>query len=229
MEYDDIKKRLSPLNEITMPVEKEQEIANVIREATQAYLDKKVAPKLGRKRKWIGNVSAVVAGTVVTTGMIIVFHTRLLENASNTGATSNNTISNTASVNSTVPITYTQEQLTNVRTVANSVGVNACIPSRGLPGDVLTVVKNGGNELILDYKHIWVIESSKAIAEPYSIARKQTVDVGGVPGTFIVAGNNTFFGFRKGDTFIQIENLTPGQPVSLTHMKNIAESFQSVP
>lgn len=229
MEYDDIKKRLSPLNEITMPVEKEQEIANVIREATHAYLDNKVAPKLGRKRRWIGNVSAVVAGAVVTAGTIIVFHTRLLENASNTSATANNITINKASVNWTIPITYTKEQLANVRAVANSVSVNAWIPSRGLPGDVLTVVKNGGNELILDYKHIWVIESSRAIAEPYSIATKQTVNVGGVPGTFIVAGNNTFIGFRKGNTFIQIENLTPGQPVSLAHMKNIAESFQSVP
>lgn len=226
-DYDDIKKRLSPLNEIKMSAEKEQEITDAIHQAAQAYRDGRRAPRVKRP-KWIGHVSAVAAAVVAAAGMIIVLHTRLPAKTPNTSAATNNTTSNTTAVNSTVPITYTQAQLTNVRTVAKNVGVNAWIPSRVLPGDALTVWKSGGNELILDYKHIWLIESNKPIANPPGITQQKSVDMGGSSGTFIVAGNNTFMDFQKGGTYIQMENLTPDQPISLTNMKGIAESFELV-
>lgn len=227
-DYDDIQKRLSPLNEVNMPAESEQRIAEVIREASQAYQQKKHEPTRGRMQKWVGGASVVAAVAVAAVAVIMVLHTRLPEKTINTSATKN-TSSNTTATSSTVPITYTHKHLTNVRTVSKSVGVNAWIPSRGLPGDTLTTVKGGSNELILNYEHIWVVESNQVLAKPYySITRQQTVDVSGTPGTFIVADNNTSLFFRKGSTYIKVENLIDGAAISLTTLQSIAESFQPV-
>lgn len=226
--YDDIKKRLSPLNEITMSAETEQKIKNAIHYAAQAYRDGKRAPVRVKGLNWIGSVSAMAAAVVAAAGMVIVLHTRASERAANTSAAMNHTARNTTGIDSTAPIQYTPAQLTNVGVVAKDVGVSAWIPSRGLPGDTLTVVKNGGNQLILDYHHIWLIESNQAIANPAGITHRQSVDVGRHSGTFMVAGNNTFLDFREGTTYIQIENLTPDEPISLTDMKNTAESFRPI-
>lgn len=129
----------------------------------------------------------------------------------------------------TAPIHYTQTELGQIKQTAQTVGVAASIPYQGMPGDVLTIVKNGGKgNLILDYKNIWVIESTSPIGQPTDITTQSSVTVDGHAAMYMVGGQNSFLSFQSRSTYITIENLTPGNPISQQNMQTIGASFRTV-
>ncbi len=128
-------------------------------------------------------------------------------------------------------IGYSQAQLTQVQTTASKIGVKAFLPQTGTTGDQLSIVKNGGSSLVLDYKNIWIIESALPINLPTLIETEKESDISSsVKGQYITNNfqgqTNSFLYFQKGDTFISIQNLLPGNTLTDSQLSAIANSFE---
>ncbi|MHB1653946.1 MAG: M56 family metallopeptidase [Desulfitobacteriaceae bacterium] len=128
-------------------------------------------------------------------------------------------------------IGYSQAQLTQVQNTANKVGVKAFLPQTGTTGDQLTVVKNGGSSLVLDYKNIWIIESAQPINLPTLIDTDKKSEIPpSVMGQYITnnyrSQTNSFLYFQNGNTYISIQNLRPGNPITESQLSAIASSFE---
>ena len=149
-----------------------------------------------RNLGWIRSASAAAAVAVLAIGAILVSRAQLEQSVRHTTA-SHQTVS-------TVAIHYTPAQLQQVKMAAETVGVTPWIPTQGLTGEELTIVKNGGKgSLILDYKNIFVSEGTSAIAMSLGITSTKNLTIGNVPAEYITAQNqegqsNSFLYFSKG-------------------------------
>lgn len=124
------------------------------------------------------------------------------------------------------PVKYSQSQLTEVLNTAKKLGIKAFLPQVGTTGDQLTLIKNSGDSLVLDYENFWIVESTKQIPKPISPDQE--------PDTFSVNtweyittnfGNITYLYLQKGSTFICIENLK--SPLTEWQLMAIGSSFKS--
>ncbi|GEO28002.1 hypothetical protein AAC03nite_37870 [Alicyclobacillus acidoterrestris] len=225
MEYEDIQERLSVLRTVSMPFEREEDITSHLQNEIEKYKQRNRRKSWSRQLGGIGSVSAALVVCAVGLGAILYHGHSSAARPNSTTATQGqgqNQIS-------TAVISYTHSQLSQIQQTAQAVGVSASIPSQGTPGDVLTIVKNGGKgNLILDYTNIWVIESASPIEQPFGITTLSNITVGGQAATYMANTQNSFLRFQRGNTYIMIENLVSGNPISQQNMQAIGASFQPV-
>ena len=225
-DYSDIRERLSSLRNVTMPPEREKEITNNLQKEIEIHRDKK--PMLFHRRNlaWLGSVSAAVLIAVVATISLVRY----------TPLSHQKTASHQVA---TVSIRYTTVDISEIKSVSQDVGVKPWIPTHGLPGDKLTVVKNGvAGKFILAYKNFWLVEQTTPPADPPGKLTKEKVTIDGTPGVYMTAqvtvqnSTNTFsnLSFLKDGTYIVMSNLgTHPGPISLANSLAIASSLRQVP
>lgn len=225
MEYEDIQERLSVLRTVNMSFEREEDITFHLQNEIEKYKKRNRRKSWSRQLGWIGSASAALVVCAVGVGAILYHgHSSAARPNSTTAAQGQgqNQIS-------TAAVSYTHSQLSQIQQTAQAVGVTASIPYQGMSGDALTIVKNGGKgNLILDYKNIWVIESTSPIGQPSGITTQSSITVGGKAATYMANTQNSFLSFQRGNTYIMIENLMPGNPISQQNMQAIGASFQPV-
>ena len=220
MEYDDVEGKLSILRTVTMNPERGHDIEQVLQAEIQKYRAKGRWRTGTRTFVWIGSAVAAVVVCAMGVGAVMhVHHTHV-------GITTNFTTA-LHGTPTTASIKYTSVQMTQIKQVANAVGVVPMVPSQGQQGDVLTIIKNGGKgQLILDYKTFWIMERSSPISDISRNPTRKTIHVGSQTATYLPA--NSFLYFENNGTYFAIQSLKVGVKISEQNLRAIAESLQPV-
>lgn len=125
------------------------------------------------------------------------------------------------------PIKYSQSQLTEVQNTAKIIGVKAFLPQIGTAGDQLTIMKNGGSSLILDFKNFWIVESNELIPKPTPIDTGNESDAASTNNWQYITtnfGSTSYLYLQKENTYISIENLH--DPLAEWQLMAIASSLK---
>lgn len=228
--YDDVKQRLSVLDQITLPKERDIEIQHYLQTEIEKYRSGKLDKK--SKRIWIriGTFSAASAAVICLGTSLVLTANHNKENVHVNPPLVNQQADQVST--SLGQMNYTRDQLDLIQSTASKVHVTALIPQIGTSGDHISMVKSGNTSLTVDYQDIWIIESSKPFVEPEPIHTQKWLDITNESKGHLITildqnKLNTWLFFKQGATYISLQ-LRPGLDLTEQQILSIARSFQSI-